>query len=137
MSAVVAGLQVLQGFQKSKADKVEAGNLNRQADIAVAEGTRDASGVAQRASKFLAQQRVDYLKNGVTLDGSPLLVQQEGYSLAQQEADAAYRSGLAKGGLYRQKAKQYTNQARSDIFSGIFSAVGTGAQQAEYSGAFE
>lgn len=72
-----ARAQRMMGELAQNMANIEAENIEMQANISEIEHQIEAQRVAREGRKFLGQQSVSYLKNGVVLAGSPLLVLEE------------------------------------------------------------
>lgn len=125
MAIVSAVSSIAGGMSKQESAKKEAYALENQALLASEESRVEAQIHATRVRKFAQNQKGAYLKNGVTLDGSPLLVLDETYKFGQQEVDAIVRSGNARSQLYRDKASIARSEGRAALLGGIGSGVGS------------
>lgn len=127
MAAVSAVSSIAGGMQKQASAKKEAQSLENQAVLTQQEAEIEAKIHATQVRKFAANQKSAFLKNGVTLDGSPLLVLDDTYSSGQEEVNAIVRSGSARAQLLREKADQTRSEGRSQLIGGISSAASSGA----------
>jgi len=125
MAAVSAISSISGGMQKQSSARREAQALEDQALLTEQEAQIEAKIHATRVRKFAANQKSAFLKNGVTLDGSPLAVLDETYKFGQEEVDSIIRSGSAKARLYRQRADITRNEGRSALLSGLSTGVGS------------
>lgn len=105
LMVVGGGLQLKAGLDAKKEAK-------RQAEINDKETKLKADMNAMEAEKFRARQRMQYLKSGVQLEGSPLLVLEESERLAQIEQQAILDSGTARSDSLKA-------QGRSRMWEGI------------------
>lgn len=123
---VIQGVSaVAGGMQKQAAARQEATALNDQAVLARSEAYSDAEIHATQVRKFAANQKSAFLKNGVTLAGSPLFVLDDTYDTGQKEVDSIARRGTAIGNLYDQKASIMRNEGRASFIGGITSGAGS------------
>lgn len=135
--AVAAGAgQVWQGMEANKAAKAQASQIEEQAAIAKAESDRAAAQRDVERRRFLAEQRMAYLASGVSLEGTPMIVQGDTWSEFQQEIEAIRRSGAAQYGFSMKEAATTRNTGRAQLVSGILSGVGTAGLGAYKAGAF-
>lgn len=107
------------GQQKRAADK-QASAQKTQSIIAAQEAERAAKIQEKENKEFERKQRLQFLKSGVRLEGTPLQVLAESEMEGSQEIEALRRSGLAKSRLLSKRA-DITSR------SGTASAVGTTA----------
>lgn len=123
---IIQGISsISSGMQKDAAAKQEANSLNDQAVLARSEAYSDAEIHATQVRKFAANQKSAFLKNGVTLAGSPLFVLEDTYSTGQDEVNSIAKRGTAIGNLYDQKATIMRNEGRSSFIGGITSGAGS------------
>lgn len=125
MTVLSAVSSIAGGMQKQQAANREAQALENQATLTEQEAQVEAQIHATRVRKFAANQKSAFLKNGVTLEGSPLAVLDETYKFGQEEVDSIVRSGAAKAQLYRDKAEISRNEGRASLLGGIGSGVGS------------
>jgi len=122
-AVVSAGASVAGGISADKASKKEANLLNDQAALAQSEAQAEAKRRANEVRKFHRKQALAFTKNGVTLEGSPLLVLDETLREGQEEVDAIVRQGTAQAKYYRESAAQARNKGRAALIGGIGSAA--------------
>lgn len=125
MAVVSAISSIAGGMQKQAAAGKEAYALENQATLNDQETRIEAQIHATRVRKFAANQKGAFLKNGVTLEGSPLAVLDETYKFGQEEVDSIVRSGKARSQLYRDKASIARSEGRAALLGGIGSGVGS------------
>lgn len=125
-SVVSAGAKIIQGVQQNKAAKAEAAAQEEQGRIQAAEAQAEAQRVANDRRKFRKKQKAAFLKNGITLAGSPLLVLEETRRESQEEVDAIVRRGNAQSRLAFQRASITRAKGRSALLGGIGGAFATG-----------
>lgn len=125
-----AGGQIAGGIAANKSANQTAKLQEEQAKIALDEANVAADQKAVEQRKFLAEQRMAYLANGVTLVGTPGIVQSDTFSEFQMEIDAIRKSGAAKFRLGLMEAANTKSTGRAQLLSGIFSGLGTAATAA-------
>lgn len=126
-TAVSVGASIMGGIAANNAAKAEARNLEEQGRLAQEEHNREAARRAEEVRKFHRTQSLAFLKNGVTLAGSPLLVLDETMTQGQEEVNAISKSGDAQRTLYNQRAAQTVNSGRAALIGGIGQAAGSAA----------
>jgi flagellar biosynthesis component FlhA len=124
-TAVMAGGQIMAGVSANQSAKEQATQQEEQGRIAQEEANRQADQKTEERRKFLAEQRMAYLANGVSLSGTPGIVQQDTWDQFTQEIDALRKSGAAKLGYYQTEANITKNTGRAQLTSGFMSGVGT------------
>lgn len=130
MAVVSAVSSIAGGVSKQAAAQKEAQALENQAILSERESQDDAQIKATYVRKFAANQKSAFLKNGVTLAGSPLMVLDDTYDSGQQEVNAVIRSGAARAQLLRDQAGIRKSEGRSALISGIGSGVSSIASYA-------
>lgn len=105
--AVSVGLQALSGYsqyqQQKKADKASAIAANTEASILESDARRAGQEELAMAEKARRQQVMSFLKSGVDLTGSPLLVMEETRQKGIENAKNVIDSANRKAGLIRQQ----------------------------------
>ncbi len=124
-SGVQAGAQIYVGIEKQKAFELEASLQRQQARIVQRESFREAERVNRENVKFRKRQKLAFLKSGVSLEGSPLLVLEETQILGREEVRSILRSGVAQAGLITRKATITRGKGRAALISGIASGAST------------
>lgn len=123
-----AGGQVYSGMEAKKAASKQASLQEYQGQLAREEAEREASKTEKDAKSFRSKQMVAYLKSGVTLEGSPLLVLEDTIKQGQEEADAIRKRGYATQTLYNEEAQITRQEGKAAYISGILGATGTTAK---------
>lgn len=118
--------QVVGGAATRDAAKKEAGFQETQGRIAQAEAEETAENVSEENRKFKARQKLLFLKAGVTLEGTPLLILQETEEEGQEEVEAIRRRGEAQLTLSQQQAEITRSRGRAAFIGGIAGATATG-----------
>lgn len=125
-SAVLgAGGKILGGMSERDAQKSRAGMFEDESRLASAEATANAKQRARDVRRFAANQKVAFLKNGVTLEGSPLLALEDTYQQGQEEVNAITDSGNARASLYWREGQIAKKQGRAAMVGGILGASST------------
>ena len=131
MSAVSAGLSVMQGYQQQQIARANAARLNMQADRERQAAERNAQIAAERRKRERGQARAAFAASGLLIDeGSPLIVEAEDdyrseineATIRAQGADTAWRS--------RSQAAIEGARDRAAVMQGYGSAAGSLAQGA-------
>lgn len=125
LSLFSAGAQMYSGYQAQKASNAEAKLQQQQALLADLEARREADKVEAEADTFRRRQKMAYLKSGVAIEGSPLLILDETSAKAQEEADAIRDRGRAQYNLGMAQAKQTYSKGRSAMIGSVVSALGS------------
>lgn len=124
-AAIAAGGQILGGMSERDAQKKRAGMLEDQSRLAQSEAAAQAKRRATEVRRFAANQKVAFLKNGVTLEGSPLIALEDTYTMGQEEVDSIVNRGNAQSNLYWQEAKLAKKQGRAAMIGGLTGAAST------------
>ena len=128
LTLVSAAGSIYSGFAGKSAYDAE-GNLQRQqADIAASEAQINAKNEAFNQTQAVQNQRLAFLANGVTLEGSPALVLEESKKYGQSQVDAILRQGAAKKALSDAEATITQNKGRAALIGGILQAGSKGYQ---------
>ncbi len=122
--AVAVGGKLYSGYQANQSAKREASALEAQGEMAQAEADREAAAHANDVRKFARVQTLSFLKNGVTLEGSPLLVLDETITQGQEEVNSIVKSGAAQRTLFNRKAGITRSEGRAKMISSITDSAG-------------
>lgn len=135
-AAALAGVGALASF-KSGADayaeskrqaRLAEFQANQQAAESARQGQIQADQLSREAESTLRAQKVAYLKSGVSLEGSPLLVMEGTRIAGQQNAAEAMAAGSASAGAAytegRVRAQQLKSSGRQAFVQGIGNAAG-------------
>lgn len=114
-----AGGQIYSGYQANQSAKREASAMEAEGELAQQEADAEAAAHASDVRKFARTQSLSFLKNGVTLEGSPLLVLDETLTQGQNEVDSITKSGNAQRNLYNQRAANTRREGRAQLIGGI------------------
>ena len=124
-TAVSAGSQIYSGIQANKQAKKQATQLNQKADLALQESRIEATRKSEERTRFIAQQKVSFLANGLSLEGTPQAVFADTTNQYQQEIDAITRSGAADAAYYKSEASIAKSKGKTALISGVTGAVST------------
>lgn len=130
---ISGGLQVLGGFQEQQAAREQASLATQQAYAQAGETGRvtakEAFMAKEDAESARRQQKLAFLKSGVTLEGSPLLLMEETRQKGLQNVEeimkagsASFASSIAEGRL---RANQYKTAGRKSFAEGLMGAYQT------------
>lgn len=97
----------------------------RQADIVDREGEIEAARLAEEGKKFGARQEMSYLKSGVLLEGSPLLVLADTNRKNLEDQSNTRASASARSSSLRRSGRE---AFVSSLFQGISQMAGGGAK---------
>jgi hypothetical protein len=137
VASVAAGAgQISAGMSANRAAKTQASLQEEQARIAKDEADRQAEQKVSERGKFLAEQRMAYLANGVSLAGTPGIVQADTFKEFQQEIEAIRKSGVAQFGLGMREAANTRSSGRAQLLAGFMQGIGTMGTGLSKSGIF-
>lgn len=120
--------RLVQGVSAKKSAEEEAGAQKRQAGLQVEESEVFAEQTAEEFRKFKRKQKLLFLKSGIRLEGSPLLVLQETEAEGQRRVTAIRKRGRALGGLGRTRANILRRTGRSRLLSSFAQAQQTASR---------
>ncbi len=118
------------GMQASQAGAEQAALAKTQAMQQMAESTRiarkEAGIVAEDADRTKSAQKLAFMKSGVSLEGSPLLLMEQTRMKGAENVDEIIRAGasgsIAAAQEGRIKAQQYRSAGRQGFISGLTGA---------------
>ena len=117
-------LGFVQGAQKNQALRAEASRIDEQGNLAFQESQEAADMMVLSNRQFEEKQALAYMKNGVSLEGSPLLVLERTREIGAAEVQAVRDQGRARFRLALDTASQLREQGRAAITG---AAIGAGA----------
>lgn len=120
---ISAGFKIATGVSQSRAAESEADLQEEQGRIAQQEARVSAERSAKEKRKFLARQKLAFIKNGVSLEGSPLLVLEETLTESQKEIDAIIKRGSAQQRLAGRRAEITRARGRRALLGSIGKAT--------------
>lgn len=118
---------VVGGFSANSAANQEAKLQQQQGGIALAEAQANAQNETFNQNQAVGKQRLAFLANGVTLEGSPSMVIDQSTKYGQQQVDSILKHGTAVDSLAIASAAQTRNQGRAALIGGIGQAISTTA----------
>ncbi len=124
---IAIGSYIFGGFAADRAASSEARALKREAALARREALEEADRLEKEHQKFLAYQSVMFLKGGVTLEGSPLLVLEETRQEKDKQVRAQRNRAEALYGLGRGRAARVKAGGRASLIGGFLDAAQVGA----------
>lgn len=127
IGGIVAGAtgQIIGGISANRAASAEAEALQEQGRLSQAEATAEASRRAAEVRKLGKKQALAFMKNGVSLTGTPLLTINDTMDQGQQEVNAITDAGNARANLYTRRAAITKNEGRAQLIGGALSAAGS------------
>lgn len=128
-AAVGAGLSAVSGLAQIFGGASEADEANRQAAETVRQTREEAKRRTEEVSKFAKKQEVQFLKSGVELEGSPLLVLEETRRKGAEEI-SDFISGQ------KAQVEATTRAGRRKFISGLFGGIASFGKGASGLGAF-
>lgn len=123
LQTLSVGAQIFSGIEAQKAADAEASLQRQQGEILSLEANEEAARIERNAASLRKRQKILFLKSGVSLEGSPLLILEETQREAQKEADAVRKRGVSQFTLGRQRAKAASRRGRSALISATGKAV--------------
>lgn len=124
--AATVGGKLFSGFAASRAAKEEAGQIEAQASLERAENLEETRRQKVENRKFLAKQSVMFIKGGVSLEDSPMLVLHETREESEKQFAAGKRQAEARFEFGMSKAARIEAQGRSKLLGGIFGGIASG-----------
>lgn len=137
-SVASAGAAVAGGQQQRSAAKRQANQVLGASMVQAQESSRIAAkeaAIEREASEdAVRRQKLSYMKSGVDLEGSPLLMMEATRQRGARNVDEILSAGGARGSAIqsegRMAADNYRSAGRQAFMSGLGSAVSTGANYA-------
>lgn len=122
MGWAAAAMMMMQGVETAKAASREAKDLKKQGAMAHRESERAADIRAGQIEEFEGVQRLQYLKSGVRLEGTPLQILAETRGKGAEEVSSMRQSGRARASLFRSKSKMVKRAGRAGLVGAAGSA---------------
>lgn len=122
-AVVGAASSVASGVMAQSASRKEASAMRSQGELAAQEAGIEAQRRADEVRRLSKKQKLAFIKNGVTLEGSPLLTIDETKRQGQEEVNAIMRRGYAINSLYNQRADIADREGRAQFIGGIGSGI--------------
>lgn len=117
---------ITSGITSDANARAEAANQESQAELAKLESDVEADRVAKENDKFKKRQKMLFIKSGISLVGSPLLILEETQRESEKEVSAIRAQGTARRALGFAEAQQVRNVGRAKLVGGFTQAT-TGA----------
>ena len=124
MAAVQAAGSIYSGFAANSAAEQEAQLQRQQGDIAMQEAQINAKNEAYKQTQVVGRQRLAFLANGVSLEGSPSAVLEQSKEYGQSQVDAILRQGASRYALAQGEASITENKGRAALIGGFTQAAG-------------
>jgi hypothetical protein len=122
----LAGVQavgsIYGGVSAEQAANQEASLQQQQGNIALQESQVNANNEAFNQTQAVQNQRLAFLANGVSLEGSPSLVLAQSKAYGQTQVNSILNQGAAQYNLAQEEAQITKNQGRAALISGILGA---------------
>lgn len=118
--ALTVGAGLIQHQAQASAARAQARALERNAEIAREIAAQNADQSQRTTKQILGRQRALYLKSGVRLEGTPLLVQQETAAEGELAALKIRRSGDAEAARLSNEARAARLQGRAALGQAVF-----------------
>lgn len=134
------GTQIYSGIQAQKAADSEASYMRQQVQLQNLEADEEAKRIEREGKSFKKRQKMLFLKSGVALEGSPLLILEETEQETRRQVSAIRKRGIAQFRLGMQRAANLQKKGRAQLigsaiqgattaFIGATSFAGAGRQQ--------
>lgn len=121
--AVAIGASVTQGVLANQAARAQSKALEDEGDLLRQESEVEARRLREQTRKNEARQRLSFLKNGVSVAGSPSLVLQETLT----EGEDVARSVEGRGRNLRERSRAQAGVSRGQGRSALVSGLGNAA----------
>lgn len=128
------------GIAGQSAANQQAKLQEEQGGIALKESKANATNESFNQTQAVGRQRLAFLANGVSLEGSPTTVLEESRKYGQQQVQSILDKGAAEYNLAQKNAVVTRNQGRAALIAGVGQAAGTTAStayQLNQAGAFD
>lgn len=111
----------------SKAERERAAQQERAAEQAKKIAAQRAKDEEKRHKAIIATQEARYAASGVTMEGSPLLVQMESLKESEEQLRRIREGGEYESMTFKELAQASSRRAREATKSGYVTAIGQGA----------
>lgn len=127
-----AVVSITSGLADNSAAQARAEAEEAQADLMAIEADYEADRIREKARKIKAKQKMMFIKNGVQIGGTPLLILEETEREGEAEAQAMHRRGvsLKTKGYAEASATRITGTNR--LVGGLTDAVNDNTQSYLY-----
>lgn len=133
LAGVQAAGSIYGGISAEQSANQEATLQQQQGNIALQESQVNANNTAFNETQAVQNQRLAFLANGVSLEGSPSLVLAQSKAYGQTQVNSILNQGAAQYNLAQEEATITQNKGRAALISGILGA-GTAAAKGGTSG---
>ena len=123
--------QVEGGIGANSASQQEAELQKQQGQIALTESQTNAANAAFNLTQQVQGQKLQFLANGVSMEGSPMEVVASSKSYAQTQVQSILNQGAAQYNLAQEGAAITQNKGRAAIIAGLAQGMGTEASAFE------
>jgi hypothetical protein len=120
--------QVAGGISQQQAAGQEATLQEQQGRIALTESQTNANNAAFQLTQDVQNQKLQFLANGVSLEGSPSEVIASSKKYAQTQVQSILNQGAAQYNLAQEEAAITKSKGNAALIAGIASGVGSEAQ---------
>ena len=128
LAVVSTGAAIYGTMQQAKAEKRVAGQEVRAAEQARKIAAQRAEDEGKRHKAILATQKARYAASGVTMEGSPLLVQMESLRESEEQIRRIREGGEVEYMTHQELAQAAGKRARTTRVSGYTTAVAEGTR---------
>jgi len=128
LATVSTGAAIYGTMQQAKAEKRVAGQEERAAEQAKKIAAQRADDEAKRHKAILATQKARYAASGVTMEGSPLLVQMESLRESEEQLKRIREGGEVEYMTHQELAQAAGKRAKTTKISGYTTAATEGAR---------
>ena len=122
--AIAAAGSLYAGYSGYESSKKEASLQKAQGEEATREASVNAANEAYNQTQMVEKQRLAFLANGVSLEGSPSMVLASSKAYGQQQVNEILRQGQARAGLAYGEAAITQQKGTAALLSGITGAAG-------------
>ena len=127
--AVVGAIgSIAGGIGARRAGDFNAAVARRDAEIARQRATREEADSRRRSQRILAAQRAGFSAAGVTLEGTPLLVEEESAGEAELDALTLRFGGRVEASRFEARARAAEFGGRAAFAKSLFGAAGAFAE---------
>lgn len=123
LAVVGGGMSIAGGVGQMQAANKEAAFQQEQGAIALKESQVNADNAAFNLTQQVQNQRLAFLANGVSLEGSPTAVLAASKAYGQTQVNSILNQGAAQYNLAQKQAANTKNAGRAALIGGIASAI--------------
>lgn len=126
LETIAAALFLGQGLLENDATQNEARALKKEASMIEMEGVEAASKTREEGRSFLGEQALSFIRSGISLEGSPLLVLEKTQRDIEDSASSLINRSNREASLTREQARRTQRAGTSSIFGGLAKAFTAG-----------